>query len=166
VRDAAAQPYFTGAVVVPGADRLVEDVRVVATKPAHFLTQANVHAGHQVPVALVPQIVAVREAGRSSGMAWSSANSESDVDRDEHIDRRGSKASRLEPPLGHGRHGFPIEALGVERAHDTDLRRRSVARDDGFQQDRALNLVVIASLLYLGLTSLIRRGAVTAPPGR
>ena len=41
------------------------------------------------------------------------ANPEADVDRDEHIDRRGPKTPRLEAPLGNRRHGFPIEAPGV-----------------------------------------------------
>src|SRR6476646_471420 len=39
-----------------------------------------------------------------------SANEEVELDRDEHVDRPGPETSRLEPPLGNGRHGFFIEA--------------------------------------------------------
>jgi hypothetical protein len=39
-----------------------------------------------------------------------SANKEVEHDRHEHVDRRGPKTSRLEPPLGNGRYGLFIEA--------------------------------------------------------
>ena len=68
-----------------------------------------------------------------------SANNEVELDPDEHVDRRGGKTSRLEPPLGNGRHGFFVEAPYVQRADDVNLRRASVGCDDDFQHHRALN---------------------------
>jgi hypothetical protein len=32
-----------------------------------------------------------------------------ELDPDEHVDRRGGKTSRLEPPLGNGCYGFFVE---------------------------------------------------------
>ena len=61
IRDTAAEPYLAAAVVMLAADRLVENMRVVATQPVHLLTQPKVHTSHEVPVTLVPQLVAVRE---------------------------------------------------------------------------------------------------------
>jgi hypothetical protein len=68
-----------------------------------------------------------------------SANREVDHDRDEHIDRSTRKTSRLESPLGNSRHSFFIEAAAIQGADDTDLRCASVACDDDFQHNRALN---------------------------
>ena len=80
-----------------------------------------------------------------------SANQEVEHDRDEHVDRRGAKTSRLEPPLGNGRHGFFVEAPCVQRTDDTDLRRASVGCDDDFQHNRALNAVWERLARVLGL---------------
>ena len=68
-----------------------------------------------------------------------SAKNEVELDPDEHVDRRGPKTSRLEPPLGNGRDRFFIEAPCVQRTDDTDLRRASVGCDDDFQHHRALD---------------------------
>jgi len=60
-------------------------------------------------------------------------------DDDEDIDRIPREASALESPLCDRRHGFFIEATAVQGSEDVDLRRASVACDNGFQYDRALN---------------------------
>ena len=54
IREAAAEPGFAGGVVVPGAVRLLEHVRVVTAKPVDLLGEPNVGPGHQILVALVP----------------------------------------------------------------------------------------------------------------
>ena len=67
VREAAAQPRLTGAIVVPTVDRFLEDMRVVTAKPADFLTQPMLRAGHQVLIDC-----AIRRMRRSPGRhRWS-----------------------------------------------------------------------------------------------
>ena len=70
------------------------------------------------------------------------------------------KTSRLESPLGNGRHGFFIEAAAVQGPDDTDLRRASVACDDDFQHNRALNSVAerLARVLRLDFFDQARCG--------
>ena len=74
-------------------------------------------------------------------IARASANLEVELDRDEHMDRRGPETPGFEPPLGNGRYGFFIETPWVQRSDDTDLRRASVACDDDFQGNGPLNSV-------------------------
>ena len=62
VCEAAAQPRLTGAIVVPTVDRFLEDMGVVTAKPADFLTQPMLRAGHQVLIAAIPQVAAACEA--------------------------------------------------------------------------------------------------------
>jgi hypothetical protein len=94
-----------------------------------------------------------------------SANREVDFDPDEHVDRHGPKASRIEPPQGDGRNGFFIEAQ-LQRSDDPHFRRASVVRDATSSATVPWILFKSASLVYLGLTSLISRGADTDPPAR
>jgi hypothetical protein len=47
---------------MPAADRFFENMRVVTAKSVHLLIKPKVYLGHQVPVTLVPQIVAMIEA--------------------------------------------------------------------------------------------------------
>ena len=103
---------------------------------------------------------------RASDAAQLSANIEIEHDRDEHVDRCAPKTSGLEPPLGNGRHGFFIEASGVQRTDDTDLRRASVAGDDDFQYNRALNAVCerLARVLRLDFLDQARCGYCPASP--
>ena len=44
-----------------GADRLAVDVRIVSAEPGNFFDQTVRRVGHELPVALVPQFVAVRK---------------------------------------------------------------------------------------------------------
>src|SRR5688572_33134922 len=62
VCEAAPQPGLTGAIVVPTVDRFLEDMGVVTAKPADFLTQPMLRAGHQVLIAAIPQVAAACEA--------------------------------------------------------------------------------------------------------
>jgi len=55
---------------------------------------------------------------------------------------------------------FFIETAAIQRSDDTDCEAHAVASDDDPHHNRALNFV------YFGLTSSIRRGADTGPPGR
>ena len=60
----------------------------------------------------------VSERSAVNALTQRSANNEVELDPDEHVDRRGPKTSRLEPPLGNGRHGFFVEAPYVQRTDD------------------------------------------------
>lgn len=64
VCEAALQPCLAAAVVVPAVGRFPEDVGVVTTKPADFLTQPMLRASHQVLIAAIPQVAASFEAAR------------------------------------------------------------------------------------------------------
>jgi len=83
----------------------------------------------------------VTDVKQRQELAAASPNREIEHDRDEDIDRGTRQASGLEPPLGDGRHGFFVEATGVQRSDDPDLRRASVACDDDVHHYGALSHV-------------------------
>jgi hypothetical protein len=55
------EPRLTGPVVVFGIDRFVVDVRKVATQPRDLLDNPVLSIGHQFAIALIPQLVTMRE---------------------------------------------------------------------------------------------------------
>ena len=101
-----------------------------------------------------------------------SANPEVDHDRDQDVDRRARKTSRLESPLSDCCHGFFIEAAAVQRLDHTYLRRVSLACDDDFQHNGALNHLSerVSRIPWLDFFEQTRRGygpasTVKAPAG-
>src|SRR6185295_15252314 len=64
VVEPAVHPGLTGTVVVPRRDALAEDVRVVPVEARDLLGHPLAETGHQVLIALVPQVVAMGERAR------------------------------------------------------------------------------------------------------
>src|SRR5262249_20654078 len=62
--EAAVQPRLSAHRSVPAVDRLVQNVRAVSPEAIHFLRHANARSSHQILVALIPQLVPMRERAR------------------------------------------------------------------------------------------------------
>ncbi len=60
VAETAVEPRLTGCVVMLWIDRLVVDVREVATQARDLLHEPAFNVGHQLPIALIPQLVTMR----------------------------------------------------------------------------------------------------------
>ena len=52
-----------------GVNRLLVHMREVAPQPGHFLCQPNFCGGHQLPIALIPQFVAVSDCPGNTAAA-------------------------------------------------------------------------------------------------
>ena len=61
VREAAVQPRLAGRIVVLAVDGFVQHVRIVAAETIDFLLDALPRHGHQLPIALLPQFVSMRQ---------------------------------------------------------------------------------------------------------
>jgi len=61
VAETAVEPRLASCIVVLLIDRFVVDMREVATQARDLLHQAALSVGHQLPVALIPQVVTMRD---------------------------------------------------------------------------------------------------------
>src|SRR6186713_1442612 len=61
VAETAVEPRFTSGVIVLWIDCFVVDVRKVAAEPCDLLHEPALRVDHQFPIALVPQLVTMRD---------------------------------------------------------------------------------------------------------
>ena len=61
VGEPAMQPGFAGDVVVAAVNGFVEHVGKIAAQPDYFLLKPGANGCHQILIAAVPQLVAMRE---------------------------------------------------------------------------------------------------------
>ena len=66
VAETAVEPRLASCVVVLGIDRFVVDMRKVATEARDLLHQAALSVGHQFSIALIPQLVSMRDRPRDT----------------------------------------------------------------------------------------------------
>ena len=66
VAETAVEPRLASRIVVLRIDRFVVDVHEVATQARDLLQQAALSLGHQLPVALIPQLVTLRDRPRDT----------------------------------------------------------------------------------------------------
>ena len=66
VAETAVEPCLARCVVMLGVDRFVVDMRKVATEARDLLHQAALSVGHQFSIALIPQLVSMRDRSRNT----------------------------------------------------------------------------------------------------
>ena len=60
------EPCLASCVVMLGVDRFVVDMRKVATEARDLLHQTVLSVGHQLSIALIPQLVSMRDRPRNT----------------------------------------------------------------------------------------------------
>jgi hypothetical protein len=66
VAETAVEPCLARCVVMLGVDRFVVDMGKVSTEARDLLHQAALSAGHQFSIALIPQLVSMRDRSRNT----------------------------------------------------------------------------------------------------
>ena len=66
VAETAVEPCLARCVVMLGVDRFVVDMRKVATEARDLLHEAALSVGHQFSIALIPQLVTMRDRPRDT----------------------------------------------------------------------------------------------------
>ncbi|HYM07718.1 MAG TPA: hypothetical protein VEU11_14270 [Terriglobales bacterium] len=66
VREAAVQPGFAGHIVMAAVHKFIEHVRAVTPEATHLLLKAIASLGHEILIALIPQLASVNESARHS----------------------------------------------------------------------------------------------------